>query len=146
MLFFISTRPFFFFAFFVFLILKGHSKDCFKINGKQRITMPKKGEYVKFRNYGRKIKSSFMINAEFEIILVSEGNGKQNPEQFYTSKYQKHITCSYGYKLVCIHGRFSKSFKTYLGKDAVYISINNMIEESKYCSDVMKNHFNKNLG
>ena len=38
-------------------ILKFHIKDCFKINSKQRITMPKKGEYVKFKNYERKIKS-----------------------------------------------------------------------------------------
>ena len=37
-------------------ILKGHIKDCFKINGKQRILMPEKGEYVKFKNFERKIK------------------------------------------------------------------------------------------
>ena len=30
-------------------ILKGYIKDCFKINGKQRIKMSKKGEYVKFK-------------------------------------------------------------------------------------------------
>ena len=30
-------------------ILKCHIKDCFKINGKQRIKMPKKGEYVRFK-------------------------------------------------------------------------------------------------
>ena len=27
-------------------ILKRHIKDCFKINGKQRIKMPEKGEYL----------------------------------------------------------------------------------------------------
>ena len=63
----------------------------------------------------------------------------------YKNKYQKHIACSYGYKLVCVDDKFSKLFKTYLGEDAVYNSINNMIEESKYCSDVMKKHFNKEL-
>ena len=26
-------------------------KDCFKINGKQTIKVPKKGEYVKFKNF-----------------------------------------------------------------------------------------------
>ena len=31
-------------------ILKRHLKDCFKIDGKQRIAMPKIGEYVKFKN------------------------------------------------------------------------------------------------
>ena len=46
-------------------ISKRHVKDCFKINGKQRIIMPKKDEYVKFKNYERKIKSPFMIYADF---------------------------------------------------------------------------------
>ena len=32
-------------------ILKHHIKDCFEINGKQTIKMPKKGEYVKFKNF-----------------------------------------------------------------------------------------------
>ena len=35
-------------------ILKRHIKDCFKIDGKQRIIMPRKSEYVKFKNYERK--------------------------------------------------------------------------------------------
>ena len=49
-------------------ILKRHIKDCFKINGKQIIIMPKKGEYVNFKNFCRKIKSPFMIYADFESI------------------------------------------------------------------------------
>ena len=55
-------------------ISKRHSKDCFKINGKQRIIMLQKGEYAKFRNYERKIKSPFIIYADFESILVPEDN------------------------------------------------------------------------
>ena len=64
---------------------------------------------------------------------MSEGNGKQISEESYMNKYQKHIACSY------------EPFKTYLGKDAVYSFIDNMIEESKYCSVVMKKYFNKEL-
>ena len=71
----------------------------------------------------------------YKSILVPEDNGKQNPEESYTDKYQNHISCSYGYKLVCVDYKFSKSFKTYLGKDPVY----NFIGESKCCSEVMKN-------
>ena len=55
-------------------ILKRLIKDCFKIHGKQRVTMPKKVEYVKFKIYERKIKSSFTIYADFESILVPEDN------------------------------------------------------------------------
>ena len=34
-------------------ILKCQIKDCFNINGKQTIKMPKKGEYLKFKNFER---------------------------------------------------------------------------------------------
>ena len=72
-------------------ILKRHIKDCFKINGKQRIIMSKKGEFVKFKNFDRKIKSPFMIYADFESILVPEDNWKQNPNECYTNQYQKYF-------------------------------------------------------
>ena len=51
-------------------ILKHHTKDCFKINSNQKNIMPKKGDYVKFKNYERKINSPFIIYADFESILV----------------------------------------------------------------------------
>ena len=41
--------------------------------------------------------SPLIIYADFESILVPETTGKQNPEESYTNKYQKHIVCSYGY-------------------------------------------------
>ena len=37
-------------------ILKRHFKDCFEVNGKQTIKMPKKSQYGKFKNFERKIK------------------------------------------------------------------------------------------
>ena len=40
---------------------------------------------------------------------------------------------------------FSKLFKTYSGKVVIYNFINNIIKESKYCSEVMKKPFNKEL-
>ena len=76
-------------------ILECHIKDSFKINGKQKTIMPKKGEYVKLKKYERKIKSPFIIYADFERSLGSEDNGKQNPEESYINKHQKHIACSY---------------------------------------------------
>ena len=68
-------------------MLKRNIKDCFKVNGKQRIIMPKKCEYAKFKNYERKIKSPFIIYADFESILVQKDNGKQNEK----SLKQKNI-------------------------------------------------------
>ena len=37
------------------------------------------------------IDSPFMNYADLESILVSEDNGKQNPEESLTNKYQKHL-------------------------------------------------------
>ena len=41
-------------------ILKCHINDCFKINGEKMISMSNKGEYVRFKNYERKIKWQFI--------------------------------------------------------------------------------------
>ena len=90
-----------------------------------------------------KIKSSFIINTDLESILVPEDNGKQNPEESYTSKYQKHVACSYGYILVCDDDKISESFKSNLGGYSVYNFINNMVEKNKYCKEEMKKCFNK---
>ena len=54
-----------------------------------------------------------MIYADFDNILVPEDNGKQNSIDFYVNKYQKHIVCCYGNKLVCVDDKFSKPFKSY---------------------------------
>ena len=48
--------------------LKYHVKDCFKIYSKQTIIMPQKDDCIKFKNFGRKIKSPFMIHAAIEAI------------------------------------------------------------------------------
>ena len=65
-----------------------HIKGCFKTNGKERVKLPKKGEYVRVKNYERKVKSLFMLYVDFESILVPEDNGKQN---LYTSLIQTNI-------------------------------------------------------
>ena len=48
----------------------------------------------------------------FKSILVPEDNKRQNPDEPYTDKYQKHVPCSYGHKVVCVLHKFSKSFKS----------------------------------
>ena len=80
-----------------------------------------------------------MIYVDFQSILVPEDNGNQNLNEC------KHFACSYGYKLVCAYDKFSKPFKSYLSKDAIYKFVSSMIEESKYCSDEMKNILTKSL-
>ena len=42
----------------------------------------------------------------FGSILVLENNGKQSPNESYTKEYQKHVACSYCYKLVCVDDKY----------------------------------------
>ena len=44
-----------------------------------------------------------------------------------------------------INYKLQLGYKTCLGKDAVYNFIKSMIEESKYCNEVMKKHVTKEL-
>ena len=108
-------------------IIKSHIKDCFKINGKLTIKMPKKGEYIKLKNFRRKIKSPFMIYADFESILVPNDNKKQNLNESFCSKYQTYVACSYDYELVCADDKISEPFKPYLGEGAAYNVINSHV-------------------
>ena len=61
-----------------------------------------------------------------------------------TKKYQDHIVCSYGYKLICVPDRYSKVYKTYFGKDAID-KFSNMIKEIEYCCKIIETEFNKSI-
>ena len=67
-----------------------------------------------------------MIYTDFESILVLEDNGEQNPNDFYTNKYKNML-------LVVM------AINQY-----VYVIdfIDSIDEESKNCSDLMKEHCN----
>ena len=48
---------------------------------------------------------------------MPKNNGKQDLNELYTNKYQKHVVSSCGYRLVCVDDKFSKTFKSYLGEN-----------------------------
>ena len=120
-----------------------HVLHCGRKNFLVIVWKPKKRKYVGFKSYYKKIKSQFMIYADLESILVPEDNEKENPYQSYTNKYQKHVSWSCGYKSVSIDDKFSKPFKSYLSEYVVNNFTNGNIKESKFCTNIMKKHFNK---
>ena len=96
----------------------------------------------------------------FDLSLIAEKCKRHYVliKDFSTFKYdhtlyrgRKHF-CRYclqafstaGYKLVFVDDKFSKPFKSYFDGDAVYNIIDSIVE-SKYYTDVMKKHFNKEL-
>ena len=90
--------------------------------------MPKTGEYTKFKNYERKIKSPSIIYASILKVFQCHKTVESKIQESYMSKHEKPIACSYSCKLVCVDDNFSKAFKTYLGKDANCNFNNSMTE------------------
>ena len=62
-------------------------------------TLDSKGLKKKIKSPFMKSKNKVTIHADFESVLVSKDNGKQNPNEQKSNmnKCQKHIACSYGY-------------------------------------------------
>ena len=94
-------------------------------------------EFIEFNNFNKMIPAPFKI---YEIDM-----GIHNDCFSYTAKYQDHVPCSFAYKLVCVHDKYSKDVVLYRGKNAVYKFIQSIFKEHDYCRSVMKKHFNKNL-
>ena len=69
-------------------ILERHGNNCFKTNGKQMIKTTKRHETVNFRNFARKLKSLFMIHADFKGILVP-GDKKKKKKKKKKSNFKK---------------------------------------------------------
>ena len=93
-------------------VLIKHKENCLNINGKQSVKLEK--GIIEFNNYFKQIPVPFKIDADFECNLKSVECG----EGSYTKKYQDHIPCSFGYKVVCIYDRFTKPIVVYRGKNA----------------------------
>ena len=56
-----------------------------------------------------------MISADFESILVRKIVESKIEKSLIPTNIKKNVACSYGFKLVCVDGKFSEPFKTYLG-------------------------------
>ena len=87
-----------------------------------------------------------MIYADFEAITEKVQGCQPNNDKSYTEAYQRHTDCGYGYKVVCCYDdKYTKPTQIYRGINAVYGSMEKMLEEVKYCKNIMKKHFNKPL-
>ena len=88
------------------------------------------------------IHNTFIIYCDFEFTLIPStghiGVGNAN-----NKKYQDHIVCIYGYKLICVDDQYSKPYKIYFGENAIHKFLIDVIKESEYCSKVIETEVNK---
>ena len=68
------------------------------------------------KNHFKQLSVPFKIYTDFESVLKRIKSNDRNSNTSYTEKYQKHIPCSFAYKVVCIDGKFSKLVVLYRGK------------------------------
>ena len=128
-------------------VLNNHKNNCIQVNGTQAVKMPHKGNNIlKFNNFHKQQPVPFVIYADFEAIIEKISGCKPNNNESYTEAYQKHTDCGYGYKVVCCYDdKYTKPATIYRGEKAVYEFLEDMLEEVKYCKNVIKIEFNKPL-
>ena len=127
--------------------LTNHKETCIEINGTQAIKMPTKDNNIlKFNNYHRQQPVPFVIYADFEAITEKIHGCQPNTDKSYTEAYQKHTDCGYGYKVVCCYDdKYTKPAQIYRGEKSVFKFMEAMLEEVRYCKNVVKYKFNKPL-
>ena len=79
------------------------------------IKMPIIGAYVRFKNYEKNKIAIHDLCRFWKYFSATRYWKDTDPEESYMSKSQKHVACSYVYKLKCVDDKFNKCFKSYLG-------------------------------
>ena len=88
----------------------------------------------------------FVIYADFEAITEKIDSCQPSDGQSYTTTYQSHKACSYGYKLVCRYDkRYSKPVEIYRGEDCIQKFIREMLSEVEDCQRIVREQFQKPL-
>ena len=95
-------------------VLTEHKEVCLSINGAQSVRLEKRK--IEFKNYFKQVPVPFKIYVDFECNL----NSVESYESSYSKKYQDHIACSFGYKLVCVDDKFSKPIVVFRGENAAF--------------------------
>ena len=96
-----------------------------------------KGEITKFKSFRETIKIPLVIYADLEALLEKLTVLEKSEDN--TEKLQKHVACSYGYKVVCCYDeRLSKPFKMYRGLDSVSKFFSDIFEEEQEILDKLR--------
>ena len=116
-----------------------HKENCLVINGEQAIRMQQKGKNIlQFQNHHKQMPEPFVIYADFEATTEKVTICQPCGDKSYTKKYQKHTSCTYGYKVVCCYNeKYTKPVKIYRGEDSINKFMQQMILEVQYCQKII---------
>lgn len=100
--------------------LDKHKPEECDIENPQRYELP--GGIMEFnlKNYKNKLRVPFVFYYDFECLPVPIQGVKREDELSYSLKYQTHIPCGFGIKLVSIDKNDHYNLIIYRGEDAAY--------------------------
>ena len=104
-------------------VLTEQTEVCLSITGGQSVRFEK--GTIELKNYFKEIAAPFKVYADLECNLESV----ESCEGFYSKKYQDHIPCSFAYKLVCVHEKFTKPIVVFRGENAAFKFIEGILKE-----------------
>jgi hypothetical protein len=128
--------------------LDKHRETCLDVNGVQATRLPKKGTKIKFKNHRNQIPVPFVIYADFESLLVSDKDRKEDTtvDESFTNRYRTHQACSFGLKTVCYYDHsYSGEYISYVGTDAAYVFLQTVIKEAARCKRGVNTVFKKKM-
>ena len=98
--------------------LNKHQEYCKEHESVKR-ELPEQGTMLKFENYYRSEKVSFVVYAYFESYIKPLDACEPNPENSYTNQYQNHEPSNFCYYIKSFDEKVYKSKKvSYTGEDA----------------------------
>ena len=133
--------------FFCYLCLQGfidkekleeHEKDCKNFQF-QKISLPKEGEVLSFKEQAKTARIPFCIYADFECLTTKIDSCDQDPNVSSTNDYQQMEPYSYGYQRVSVDSRFDKPPVIYRGPDVIENFITALLEEEKEIKSILAN-------
>ena len=118
-------------------VLIEHKETCLKINGRQTAKLTSGS--IKFKNHFKQLAVSFKIYAGLESVLKGVKGSNRNNNTSYSEKYQKHIPCSFAYRVVCMINLVKQLFYVWEKVQSIDSWRVWLLQKSN------KSHFNKNL-
>ena len=102
-----------------------------------KIEMPGEGTILKFKNYHRSERVSFMFYADTECLTKQIQSCEPDPEKSYTKKYQKHELISFSYYIKCFDDMVYKPvLRTYTGPNAAQKFVEMLEEDIKIIANI----------
>ena len=113
------------------ILIKHMESGCYN-NPCAKIILPKKEDaFIEYTEamMKKQLKVPFIIYADFEALTKNIDND--------SNKYQEHIGCSYGYKVVSEYDQYRQDYKTYRGPNAINNFLESLLEEEKYIGKIL---------